>query len=157
MDLTQLQNEAMIPLKREDIPSIKVLANKLQTDLPKEFIPKLIGSDDEQLILPPSVYETLLKAVHLMAQGKPISIVPFEHELTTQEAADLINVSRPFLVKLLEEGKVPFHLVGTHRRVRFVDLVLYKKTRDKERRQALKRLTELSEQLGLYDDDNEEE
>ncbi len=68
-----------------------------------------------------------------------------------QEAAELLNVSRPFLVKLLEQGAMPYTMVGTHRRIRFEDLTAYKEQRDNQRRESLKRLTQLSEEMGLYD------
>lgn len=64
-------------------------------------------------------------------------------------------MSRPFLVKLLEQNEIPFHLVGSHRRVRFVDLMDYKKTRDKKRKSSLQEITRLSEELGLYDREEE--
>ena len=86
-----------------------------------------------------------------MAQGHAISLVPMHAELTTQQAADALNVSRPFLVKLLESGALPHRKVGTHRRIRFEDLMRYKHDIDRRRLDTLKRLTEESEALGLYD------
>ena len=71
-------------------------------------------------------------------------------ELTTQEAADLLNVSRPFLIGLLEDGQLPHHKVGTHRRVRFADLMTYKRRRDAESEEALRELTALSQEMKLY-------
>ena len=70
---------------------------------------------------------------------------------TTQEAADLLNVSRPHLIKLLEEGAINFERVGTHRRIRFEDLMEYKHKRDNERRKALKKLTQMAQEAGLYE------
>jgi excisionase family DNA binding protein len=139
--------EEVIPLEKEELPNIKSLDFRFQ----QAGLPKLVSADGEELPLPNSVYETIKRAVHLMAQGRPISIVPFEFELTTQEAADQLNVSRPFLVKLLEQNEIPFYLVGSHRRVRFVDLMDYKKKRDKKRKSSLQEITRLSEELGLYD------
>jgi excisionase family DNA binding protein len=71
-------------------------------------------------------------------------------ELTTQEAADLLNVSRPFLIGLLEDGQLPHHKVGTHRPVRFADLMTYKRRRDAESEEALRELTALSQEMKLY-------
>jgi excisionase family DNA binding protein len=90
--------------------------------------------------------------VHELAQGEAVTVVPVNKELTTQEAADILNVSRPYLVKLLEEGEIPFVKTGTHRRVRFIDLMAHKRRRDAERRRGLARLTQMSQEMGLYDE-----
>ncbi|HXR65046.1 MAG TPA: helix-turn-helix domain-containing protein, partial [Ktedonobacteraceae bacterium] len=71
--------------------------------------------------------------------------------LTTQEAADILHVSRPYLIKLLEEGEMPFTKVGLHRRIRFKDLRDYQKRRKEERRAALREMAHISQELGLYD------
>lgn len=80
-----------------------------------------------------------------------MSLVPLEQELTTQEAADLLNVSRPFLLKLLEQGEIPYIKVGSHRRIRFEDLMAYKQQRYLKRRQSLKELTHFSQDEGFYE------
>ncbi len=82
---------------------------------------------------------------------RAIFIVPGNKELTTQEAADILNVSRPYLVKLLERGEIPFIKLGTHRRIRFSDLMRYKKRRDAERERALGEIARMSQELGMYD------
>lgn len=69
--------------------------------------------------------------------------------MTTQEAADVVNVSRPFLVQLLEKGDMPFHKIGTHRRVRYQDVIAYKKRIDAERRTAQDELAVLAQELGM--------
>lgn len=76
--------------------------------------------------------------------------MPSNKYLTTQEAADILNVSRPYVVKLLEQGDIPYVKAGAHRRIRFDDLMAYKARRDATRRSALSRLTRMSEDLGLY-------
>jgi excisionase family DNA binding protein len=86
-----------------------------------------------------------------MSQGNAVTIIPIHAELTTQEAADLINVSRPFLIKQIDAGVIPHHKVGTHRRVRFTDLMEYKKNIDAARSKVLTELVEESQRLGLYD------
>lgn len=68
---------------------------------------KLVGTDKEEIFIPESVYHVLRQVIHLMASGRAVSLVPLEQELTTQEAADILNVSRPFLIKLLEQGEIP--------------------------------------------------
>jgi excisionase family DNA binding protein len=109
----------------------------------------LRSPDGAELEIPTSIYKALVAAVAAMAQGNAISIVPVYHELTTQQAADLLNVSRPHLVKLLDSGDIPHHKTGSHRRVFIGDLLRYRDVRDAERRKALADLTRKSAELGL--------
>jgi len=114
-------------------------------------LPKLVGPDGDEIELPLSVFQILRQIINHMMDDQPITIVPLNKELSTQEAADILNVSRPFLVSLLEAGTIPFTKVGTHRRIRFIDLVAYKKRRDEERRRGLAEITHISEDAGVYD------
>jgi excisionase family DNA binding protein len=88
-------------------------------------------------------------AVRAMAQGNAVSIVRVPHELTTQQAAELLGVSRPHLVKLVDAGEIPHHKTGSHRRVYFEDLMRYRDVRDAERSAALGELTRKSAEYGL--------
>jgi excisionase family DNA binding protein len=90
----------------------------------------------------------LAQALAMLANGQDVQIIPDRAMLTTQQAADMINVSRPYLIGLLERGEIPFGMVGTHRRVAFADLLEYKRKDDQRRRPALDELTALSEELG---------
>ena len=120
--------------------------------LQREGRARLIGRGGEPAVeLPDAVFESLLRILEGMQQGKAISIVPVMQDLTTQQAAVLLGVSRPFFVKLLESGALPFHLTGTHRRVYLKDLMAYKEHRDHERREALDQMAREAEELGLYD------
>lgn len=112
--------------------------------------PRLVSSAGEEIDLPEPVFHLLRQLVHDLAQGNSVTIVPVHKELTTQAAADILNVSRQYLVELLEAGAIPFTLVGTHRRIRFGDLMDYKERRDASRREGLSRLTSRSQKLGLY-------
>jgi excisionase family DNA binding protein len=86
-----------------------------------------------------------------MAQGNPISIIPVKSELTTQAAADLLGCSRPHVVKLLENGTIPFTKVGRHRRVLYDDVLAYQKSLKAAQKQALIELMSNDEENGLYD------
>lgn len=114
-------------------------------------VPKLVGPGGEEIELPQSLFIMLRQIVHYLLNGRAVTIVPLNKELTTQEAADILNVSRPYLVKLLEQGDIPFVRTGTHRRIQFIDLMNYKKYRDEKRRKGLAELTRLSQEMGLYD------
>lgn len=99
--------------------------------------------------LPPGAVPLLLEILGNMANGNIVQIVPHHAELTTQQAADLLGVSRPYVVKLLENGEIPFSKVGTHRRVRYADLMAYKKRDDEQRDAILEELARETEKLGL--------
>lgn len=99
-----------------------------------------IQVEEESVAVPQSVAKMLLEILAQMAQGNAITMIPSHAELTTQEAADTLNVSRPFLVKLLEQGKLPFRNVGSHRRVLFSDLMEYMQRAKVDRLKALEEL-----------------
>ncbi|SFC26998.1 helix-turn-helix domain-containing protein [Collimonas sp. OK412] len=101
------------------------------------------------LRLPPKVLRLIADLLGSLAQGKAVAIMPKELDVTTQEAAMFLNVSRPFLVRLLEEGKIRYHKVGTHRRIRFEDVVEYKENRRKISQDALQKLTDQAQELGM--------
>jgi len=86
----------------------------------------------------------------LLASGQGAQIIPDAAELTTQQAADFLNLSRPFLIGLLEAGEIPYRMVGTQRRIKFEDLREYRRRDDQKRRRVADELTQLSEDLGLY-------
>lgn len=105
--------------------------------------------DSPLLKLPPHVLRLFAELLGSLAQGKAVSIIPSEHDVTTQEAAMFLNVSRPYLVRLLESGKIPYHKVGSHRRMRFEDIVRYKEERRKVSQHALQALVDQAQELGM--------
>jgi len=104
---------------------------------------------EESVTIPASAFRLLTDILTQMAQGNAVTLIPVHAELTTQQAADLLNVSRPFLVGLIEEGKIPHRKVGTHRRVLFHDLMQYKRLVDRDRLKALEELSAQAQQLGM--------
>jgi excisionase family DNA binding protein len=102
-----------------------------------------------EVILPASALRLLKDVLAEMAQGRAVALLPVQAELTTQQAADLLNVSRPYLIGLLEERKIPFRLVGQHRRVRLDDLLAYKRKDDERRRQIADELVADGQELGI--------
>lgn len=101
--------------------------------------------------IPARALRILLRVLDSMAAREPVSIVHHEVELTTQQAADLLNVSRPYLIKLLEEDKISFRLVGRHRRIRYGDLLAFEKKSMADRRKALAEMTAEAQAMDLPD------
>jgi excisionase family DNA binding protein len=143
---TPLERSDSVLLSELDTQTIK----RLEAMLEKTH-PKLVGTNGEEMLLPDSVYQVLRQVTHLMAAGKSISLIPHDHYLSSQESAELLNVSRPYLYTLLDQNQIPFIKVGTHRRIRFEDLMAYKNDRDSQRRQSLSELAALSQELGFYE------
>jgi excisionase family DNA binding protein len=150
MNMTVGSHEPITASENEQ-PVLRQMKGVLNVDYAAERVPQLVGPSGEVIKLPESVFYVLRQVVQFMMRGKAVTIVPVNKELTTQEAADILNVSRPYLVKLLEEGKIPYGMVGTHRRIRFSDLMEYKRQREAERSRRLTELAQMSEDLGLYD------
>ena len=103
---------------------------------------------DDALVVPRQAAIMLAQILGFLANGQGVTVTPSNAMLTTQQAADFLNVSRPYLIKLLEAGEIPFEKVGTHRRVAFGELMEYKRRDDLERRRAADELTELGQELG---------
>ena len=112
---------------------------------------RLVAPDGEERMLPKTVYAFLVELIGLLNEGKCVSILQRQTQLTTVEAASMLGVSRQFLVNLLEKGEIPYHLVGTHRRIYAQDLLQYKAKRDQRRRKLLADLVQAEVKEGLYD------
>ena len=114
----------------------------------------LLGPDGEQVPLPMELYEVLVQVVGAMKEGKAVTVAPLSQRLTTQEAADLLGISRPTLVKLLDDNQLPYEQpgVGRHRRLRLSDVLEYRDRRRIERRLRLEEMTRQAGEDGLYDE-----
>jgi excisionase family DNA binding protein len=128
---------------------LDTMARPLKRHAPKC---KLVGPKGESIAVPESVFYVLERVAQVMARGDAITIVPVGKELTTQQAADLLNVSRQYLVRLLEAERIPYKKTGKHRRLRIEDVLAFKETRDQDRRQGLAELTRLTEEFGGYEE-----
>lgn len=105
--------------------------------------------DDTDIVVPRQAVALLRDLLSEMARGNAVTIVPTHAELTTQQAADILNVSRPHVIKLLEQGIIDYKRVGTHRRIRYEDLLDYKRRRDRENRDALDALAREGQKLDM--------
>jgi excisionase family DNA binding protein len=111
----------------------------------------LSTSNQQPIPLPGSLVQVLRQILGFMSQGKGVAVTPVLRELTTQTAADLLGVSRPFLIELLNKQTIPFHLVGTHRRIYLKDLLRYREHRDRRRKEILDRMAREAMEDGDYD------
>ena len=109
------------------------------------------GKRAREIALPMATVEVLQQALTLEQQGKRFMLVAEDAEVSPERAAELLHISRPTLLKRLDAGELPFHYVGTHRRITLADLMEYKRHRQIKGEAALQRMTELAEEMGLYD------
>ena len=146
-------NDIKKPSKREQIAAMKsytALAATLE-ELHSENPEIEIEETAEKIRIPLKALKLLAKILKATSQGQPISLVPIATEMTTQAAAELLGCSRPHFVKLVEEGNIPFTLVGRHRRVKFEDVMNYKKKMKLKQEKLLIDMMKSDEELGLYD------
>lgn len=139
---------------REASKAAKVAADRVHNILREHpgqsTVPLRSTEGDEDLTVPREAAELLMRILGFIAAGQPVTVIPDHAELTTQQAADVLNVSRPYLIKLLESGKIGHRLVGTHRRVEAASLRRYQAEVHVKQRAAADELTALGAEMGLY-------
>ena len=147
------QDADSIMPKKHDIDLATQSSKEIASLLPKKHQDFRLFVREEQRVveitIPFSAVKMLLHILTQMSEGNAVTIIPIHAELSTQEAANLLHVSRPFLVQLLEKGEIPFHKVGTHRRVYLRDLQTFKTKMDSSNNQALEDLSEQAQKLDL--------
>lgn len=129
--------------------SSRRLVAHLGEELEVQVVEKKPKGIKEAIQLPEAAVRMLADILREMASGNAITLIPYHAELTTQQAADFLNVSRPFLVKQIEAGSIPCRKVGAHRRVRFHDLLQYKKRIDGQRQATLDELAKQAQDLDM--------
>jgi excisionase family DNA binding protein len=132
---------------RESYEALASSIEQLRTEIPEIEIEET----EEKIRIPISALRFLAKILKEISRGNPVSIVPIATELTTQAAAELLGCSRPHIVRLLEEGKIPYTKVGKHRRIKYEDIVLFKKEMKASQRTKIRELMQLDEESVLYD------
>ena len=110
-----------------------------------------IVADGQEIEMPSIVSIALMEVIKTLNKGNSITLIPMDKELTTQQAADILNISRPYFFKLLETGEIPFKKTGTHRKILMQDLMKYREQRAETRKSKIEELSSLSQELGLYD------
>ncbi|GAB2929659.1 hypothetical protein GCM10027280_16480 [Micromonospora polyrhachis] len=136
--------------KAEVVDLLKVLRDRGHDVAPARA--RLVSADGSSSVpLPDSLHDILVKALEALAGGYAVTIAPQHTTLTTQQAADLLGVSRPTLTKLLDDNKIPYERPNSHRRIKLADLLAYQQQRRQERRGLLRRMTTEGIAMGLYD------
>lgn len=138
---------------RDEVELAKQAARQLASSLKSRSDGTVTISTDVDgeaaVVLPRRAAQMLVELLAQIANGNAVTLLPVHAQLTTQQAADLLNVSRPFLVKLLESGELPYQMVGTHRRLKAEDVFAYRRQKEQRSRRALAELSQLDQELGF--------
>ena len=144
------------PAERDELRALEEgLERLLETQGAREA-DLVIEDGVARIRVPPPAVEAFRVVIRKLLEHGAVGVVGVEEELSTQEAAELLNVSRQYVVRLMDEGRLAHHMVGTHRRASLQDVLALKRERDAKRRGALGKLIRLSEEYGLYEDGREQ-
>lgn len=134
---------------RTALDALPTIERYLRSHADPRHLRLLVDGEKEPLVIPRAAVEVLARILEHMAKGQGVSVVPAHAELTTQQAADLLNVSRPYLIGLLDSGEIAYRKVGTHRRITASSLLAYMQADDQRRRAAADELSAMTRELGL--------
>ena len=142
----------MVMPTEDDIRLAKEGSRTLSPFISDQETPSLRVTDSKksaEIVLPQDVFKLLISVLAEIGRGNAVTVMPVEAELTTQQAADILNVSRPYLITLLDEGQIPYRKVGTRRRVKLIDVLAYKRRIDEARMKVLEELTAEAQELDM--------
>ncbi len=149
--MTTVLDEAVAPTEQET-KLAQESSRRLNSLAEQDHVQVLIRADDKHssaVELPRAAVGLLMRILTEMAEGNAITLIPIHAELTTQQAASVLGVSRPFLIQQMEAGKIPFRKIGTHRRIRFQDIMDYKRCIDADREKVLDKLAIEAQELKM--------
>lgn len=154
----QIRRMTPVSAPKGKLPELEAAAEKLARlvevggrNLQKRAQSCLVGPAGEQIPLPEPMFHLLARMAEVLARGDAVTIVPVGQELTTQQAADLLNVSRQYLIRLLDDNELPFTRTGgKHRRLRIEDVLDYKAKRDRDRHETLDALAAMTQDMDGY-------
>lgn len=153
----------LIAPDEREFDNLKRVASSLEMARDENSVLIIDEEHNVKIRLPHTLYRVLTDVAHLLAKGDSVGLLRYTQDVTTQQAADLLQVSRPYVIKLLEASEIPYYMVGSHRRMKFADVLHYKQRRDLHRREKLDELYRVSNEARLYDietfpqDDDEDE
>jgi excisionase family DNA binding protein len=141
-----MQEQTVLPPKdTETLAQVEAVLRSVTGSL------EVVGAGEARAELPEEIREVIANVVSALRRGQAVTLAPHALRLTTQQAADLLGVSRPTLIKLLEDGRIPYETPNRHRRIKLSDLLVYQATRRGERREALRELAQDAQNLGVYE------
>jgi len=142
---------ALDPVSPRNSAGIAELSRFIERESAAHVKPHLVGPANETIELPDEVYDVLVEVAKQMRAGNAVSVVPYAMTLSTQEAAEMLGVSRPTLIRLLEQGLIPFDQPNSHRRVKLADVLEYRERTHRESVERLDSLTDEAVVSGLYE------
>jgi len=146
-----IQIESTVPSEQDAKTARQVLVSLKQQGRDVRLHIHGESNSQSEIVLPASATQLLLSALEEIGKGNGVTLILTDAELTTQRAADLVRVSRPFFIKLLEAGKIPFRKVGAHRRILYRDVARYIQEDEERRVKVMEELVAETERLGLYE------